>query len=86
VAAVFNGPHPETGEELTIAEEPHPEGAAAHDLSPQPDVFAPGYAPEEIVEIAQKLRKKGGLPDKPTGEVSEESANLVDQLVGQVKS
>jgi hypothetical protein len=49
-------------------------------------VFAPGYAPEEIVEIAQKLRKKGALPDKPTGEVSEESANLVDQLVGQVKS
>ena len=25
----------------------------AHDLPPQPDVFAPGYAPEEIVEIAQ---------------------------------
>jgi Mn-containing catalase len=86
VAAVFNGPHPETGEELTIAEEPHPEGAPAHDLPPQPDVFAPGYAPEEIVEIAQQLRKKAGLPAKPTGEVSEESANLVDQLLGQVKS
>jgi manganese catalase len=86
VAAVFNGPHPETGEELTIAEEPHPEGAPAHDLPPQPDVFAPGYAPEEIVEIVQQLRKKAGLPAKPTGEVSEESANLVDQLLGQVKS
>jgi Mn-containing catalase len=27
LAAVFNGPHPETGEPLTIAEEIHPEGA-----------------------------------------------------------
>jgi Mn-containing catalase len=69
-AAVFNGPHPETGEELTVVEEPHPEGAPAHDLPPQPDVFAPSYSPEEIVEIAAKLRKQAGLPDQPTGEVA----------------
>jgi len=86
VSAVFNGLHPETGEELTVAEEPNPEGAAAHDLPPQPDVFAPSYAPEEIVEIAQKLRQKAGLPDEPTGEVSEESQGLVDSLVGKVQS
>jgi Mn-containing catalase len=73
VGAVFNGPHPETGEELSVAEEPHPEGAPATDLPPQPAVFAPGYAPEEIVEIAQRLRKDAGLPDEPTGEVSEYS-------------
>jgi hypothetical protein len=42
LAAVFNGPHPETGEELTIADEAHPEGAPAYDLPPQPAVFAPG--------------------------------------------
>jgi Mn-containing catalase len=71
VNAVFNGPHPETGEDLVVAEEPHPEGAAAHDLPPQPAVFAPDYAPEEIAEIAQKLRKEAGLPKTPTGLVAE---------------
>jgi Mn-containing catalase len=86
VAAVFNGPHPETGEELTIADVPHPEGAPAHDLPPQPDVFAPSYAPDEIVEIAQKLRKQAGLPDEPTGEVSEESQSLMAGLLGKVKA
>ena len=50
-------------------------GRAGHDLPPQPAVFAPGYAPEEIVEIAQRLRKDAGLPDEPTGEVSEHSAD-----------
>ena len=69
VGAVFNGPHPETGEELVVADEP-PEGVPAHDLPAQPAVFAPDYAPEEIAEIAQKLRKQAGLPDEPTGEVA----------------
>jgi Mn-containing catalase len=86
VAAVFNGPHPETGEELTVAEAPHPEGAPAHDLPPQPDVFAPSYAPEEIVEIAQKLRRKAGLPSEPTGEVSEESHGMFASLTGKGRS
>ena len=72
LAAVFNGLHPETGEELTVAEEPMPEGALPHDLPPQPgvfapdvapeeDVFAPDYAPDDIAEIAQRLRKDAGL-------------------------
>jgi hypothetical protein len=56
-----NGPHPETGEDLEIADEPHPEGAEAHDMPAQPAVFAPGFAPEEIVEIASKLRSKAGF-------------------------
>jgi Mn-containing catalase len=85
-AAVFNGPHPETGEELAVADESHPEGAPAHDLPPQPDVFAPSYAPEEIVEIALQLRKQAGLPDEPTGEVSEESQNLIASLHAEVKA
>jgi Mn-containing catalase len=80
VSAVFNGPHPETGEELTIADEPHPEGAPAHDLPPQPDVFAPSWAPEEIVAIADKLREQAGLPKQPTGEVSKESKDLAGSL------
>jgi len=70
LSAVFNGPHPETGEELEVAEELHPEGALAYDLPAQPAVFAPGPEPEEIEEIAQKLRKAAGLPKEPTGEVA----------------
>jgi Mn-containing catalase len=70
LAAVFNGPHPETGEELEVAEELHPEGALAYDLPPQPAVFAPGPEAGEIEEIAQKLRLAAGLPKEPTGEVA----------------
>ena len=54
LAAVFNGPHPETGEELVVADEVHPEGAPANDLPSQPAVFAPGYDPEEIAEIVTR--------------------------------
>src|SRR4051795_5971166 len=60
VGAVFRGPHPETGEELFVADEPHPEGAPANDLPAQPAVFAPDYAPEEISMIAEKLREPAG--------------------------
>jgi Mn-containing catalase len=70
LSAVFNGPHPETGEELEVAEELHPEGALAYDLPEQPAVFAPGPESGEIEEIAQKLRQAAGLPKKPTGEVA----------------
>jgi Mn-containing catalase len=69
IVAVFNGPHPETGEDLTVEQGP-PEGFPPVDLPPQPAVFAPDYAPEEITEIAQKLRKAAGLPDEPLGEVA----------------
>ena len=69
MAAVFNGSHPETGEPLEVVDEA-PEGFPPNDLPPQADVFAPDYAPEEIAEIAQKLRKAAGLPDKVTGIVA----------------
>jgi Mn-containing catalase len=74
--AVFNGPHPETGEPLVVAEEPHPDGAPAFDPPPQPAVFAPDYAPEEIVEIAARLRSQAGLPSTVTGEVADEPGLL----------
>jgi Mn-containing catalase len=74
LGAVFTGPHPETGEPLEVVDEP-PEGFPMHDLPPQPSVFAPDYAPEEIKEIAQKLRKKAGLPDEPIGEYAGNGAS-----------
>jgi Mn-containing catalase len=79
LSAVFNGPHPETGEQLEVAEEIHPEGAPAYDLPPQEAVFAPGPNPGEIEEIAQKLRVAAGLPKEPTGVVA-------NQLKGKVKA
>src|SRR4051795_2822520 len=69
LAAVFNGPHPETGEDLAVVNEA-PQGVPPHDLPAQPAVFAPDYAPEEIAEIAKRLRKAAGLPEEPTGVVA----------------
>ncbi len=69
LSAVFNGPHPETGEELVVVDEA-PDGVPAHDLPSQPAVFAPDYAPEEIAEIAEKLRVAAGMSKQPTGEVA----------------
>jgi Mn-containing catalase len=60
IVAVFNGKHPETGEELEVVDSP-PEGFEPKDLPAETDVFAPDYAPEEIAEIAKKLRKAAGL-------------------------
>ena len=48
-----------------------PEGVPPRDLPPQPAVFAPDYAPEEIAEIATKLRQTAGLPKEPTGLVAD---------------
>jgi Mn-containing catalase len=70
IAAVFNGTHPETGEDLQVAEEIQPEGAPPYDLPPQTAVFAPGPEPEEIAEIAARLRKAAGLSEEPTGVVA----------------
>src|SRR4051795_9605022 len=67
--AVFNGPNPETGEDLVVFEDP-PEGVPPRDLPAQPAVFSPDYTPEEISEIAQKLRQDAGLPTEPTGLVA----------------
>ena len=69
IVALFNGPHPETGEELEVVDGP-PEGALANDLPPQTAVFAPDYAPEEISEIAARLREEAGLSKEPTGAVA----------------
>jgi Mn-containing catalase len=69
LAAVFNGPHPETGEELVV-EDSMPEGVPPVDLPSQPAVFAPDYAPEDIAEIAKRLREAAGMPKEPTGVVA----------------
>jgi Mn-containing catalase len=84
LAALWNGPHPETGEELVVIEEA-PDGELANDLPAQPAVFAPDYAPEEIAEIARRLRKQAGLPDKPTGEVAANGAGPTARAAAKPK-
>ncbi len=79
LAAVFNGVHPETGEELVVVDDA-PEGFAPYDLPAQEGVFAPDYAPEEIAEIARKLRVAAGLPDEPTGIVANDSKGVMDKV------
>jgi Mn-containing catalase len=61
LTAVFRGPHPETGKELEVVDGP-PEGVVPPDLPPQTPLFAPDYAPEEIAEIANRLKASAGLP------------------------
>ncbi|MBV8998407.1 MAG: manganese catalase family protein [Solirubrobacterales bacterium] len=80
IAAVFNGPHPETGEELRIADEVQPEGAPPFDLPPQEAVFAPGPEPEEIAQIAARLREAAGLPKEPTGVVANNGAGVLGKV------
>jgi Mn-containing catalase len=69
---VFNGPHPETGEDLFVAEEDHPEGAPAFDLPSQEAVFAPGPDAEMLAEVSAKLRSAAGLSKGPSGIVAQD--------------
>src|SRR4051812_21023134 len=80
IIAVFNGPHPETGEDLTVVDHA-PEGSPPVDLPPEPDVFAPDYAPEEISAIAQKLREAAGLPGEPPGVAATNGGNGIASRV-----
>jgi Mn-containing catalase len=83
IVAVFNGPHPETGEELEVVDGP-PAGELPQDLPPEPEAFAPDYAPEEIAEIARRLRKAAGLGDEPEAQVANSPSGLVDTIKDKV--
>jgi len=51
---IWHGQHPEDGNELVIQDGP-PEGGRINPLPEEPQVFAPGYHPGELVEIAQRM-------------------------------
>jgi len=67
-----------------VVDDQAPEGAPPFDLPSETDVFAPDYAPEEIAEIAKRLRTQAGLPEMPTGVVANPHPDG-DGLVGKVK-
>jgi hypothetical protein len=49
------------GEAVWRVEHPAPEGFPWPEAPAEQDVFAPDYAPDEIAEIAQKLRRQAGF-------------------------
>jgi hypothetical protein len=49
-------------------------------LPAQEGVFARDYAPEEIAEIARKLRTDAGLSDEPTGVVADNGKGVMDTV------
>ncbi len=48
-------------------------------------MFAPDYAPEEIAEIARKLRQAAGLSDEPTGVVANDTNGVMDKVKSAVR-
>jgi Mn-containing catalase len=51
---IWRGQHFEDGGELVVQDGP-PEGGPVNPGKEEPQVFAPGYHPEELVEISQRL-------------------------------
>lgn len=58
---IWNGPHPEDGQELEVSDE-IPQGAPWPDLDEEPQLSSPGVDPDMIKFFAQKL---GGTNDEP---------------------
>jgi Mn-containing catalase len=54
VDKVWNGTHPEDGGQLRVVDGP-PEGAPIPPLPNEPQVYAPGYHPGELAEIARRM-------------------------------
>src|SRR5215213_9739186 len=79
LAAVFNGPHPETGGELVV-EDDMPPGFPPMDLPAQPAVFAPDYSPEDIAEVATRLREAAGMGKEPTGVVANDPRGIAGKM------
>jgi len=57
IRLIWQGKHPEDGQELVVSDS-LPEGGPVLEMEAQPESFAPGYHPEELFEIAQKLQKQ----------------------------
>lgn len=67
LSAVFNGPHPETAMSSRSSTGRRKERRRTT-YRPQPKAFVPDFHPEEIAEIATRLRADAGLPKEPSGE------------------
>jgi Mn-containing catalase len=54
---IWRGRHPEDGGELVVQDGP-PRGGRINPLAEEPQVYAPGYHPEELAEIAQRMMRR----------------------------
>ena len=54
IGEIWNGPHPEDGQELTVTDE-IPEGAPWPDFDEEPQLVAPGVDPDMIKHFAKKM-------------------------------
>lgn len=54
IGKIWKGPHPDDGQEVRVQDGP-PEGGQPADPPEEPNVYAPGYHPGELAEIAQRL-------------------------------
>ncbi len=59
IEKVWTGTHPDDGEEVEVVDGP-PEGGPPPDPPEAPEMFAPGYDPGELAEIAKKLMDRAG--------------------------
>jgi manganese catalase len=65
VAAVWNGTHPETGDELVVANLPHPEGVPAHDLPPQPASSLQAIRSRRSPRLRRSCASRPACPTSP---------------------
>ncbi|MDQ0337244.1 Mn-containing catalase [Caldalkalibacillus uzonensis] len=56
IKLIWNGKHPDDGQELIVSDT-LPEGGPVLEMEEQPESYAPGFTPEDLYEIAQKLQK-----------------------------
>ena len=76
IGEVWNGPHPEDGQELTVSDE-IPQGAPWPDLDEEPQLGAPGVDPEMIQFFANRL---GGEKPQPAMEEAPRSKRRIQVL------
>ena len=70
IAAVFNGPHPETGEDLEVADERRPRARRRTTCRRRPPSSRRAPRPRRSPRSPPKLRQAAGLPKEPTGVVA----------------
>ena len=83
IVAVFNGPHPETGEELEVVDHP-PEGAPRTTSRRSRPSSRRTTRRRRSRRSPQRLREQAGLPKEPTGEVANGPSGLVGKVADKL--
>jgi Mn-containing catalase len=65
VDKIWKGPHPEDGKPLIVSDD-LPDGGPVNPGVPEPQVFAPGYHPGDLFDIASRMMKDLPASQRPT--------------------